>query len=84
MLRGIARGVVLAALAALAGACGSSTTTTAPTVVTITETYTGTLIPASPGLSALMRDVPIGSIDAAPTIRRLDMLVRHRRPLASG
>jgi hypothetical protein len=49
MLRGIARGFVLAALAALAGACGSTTTVTAPTVVTITESYSGTLIPASAG-----------------------------------
>jgi hypothetical protein len=49
MLRGIARGVVVAALGALAGACGSSTTPTTPTVVTITENYTGTLIPASAG-----------------------------------
>jgi hypothetical protein len=50
MVRGIARGIVLAALAALAGACGSSTTTTTPTPVTITETYSGTLIPASAGV----------------------------------
>jgi hypothetical protein len=49
MLRGIARGIVLAALAALAGACGSTTTVVAPTPVTITETYSGTLIPASAG-----------------------------------
>lgn len=47
MLRGIARGVVLAALAALAGACGSTTTAPTTTVATITETYIGTLIPAS-------------------------------------
>jgi hypothetical protein len=49
MFRGIARGIVLAALAALAGACGSTTTTTTPSVITITETYSGTLIPASAG-----------------------------------
>jgi hypothetical protein len=49
MLRGIARGVVLAALAALAGACGSTTTAPTTTVQTITETYIGTLIPASAG-----------------------------------
>jgi hypothetical protein len=49
MLRGIARGVVLAALAALAGACGSTTTSPDTTVATITETYIGTLIPASAG-----------------------------------
>jgi hypothetical protein len=50
MLRGIARGIVLVALMALTGACGDDTTTpTTPTVVTITETYTGTLIPASAG-----------------------------------
>ena len=49
MLRGIARGTVLAALLALAGACGSTTTPTTPTIATITETYSGTLIPASAG-----------------------------------
>jgi hypothetical protein len=50
MLRGIARGVVLVALMALTGACGDTTTTNpTPTIVTITETYSGTLIPASAG-----------------------------------
>src|SRR3954452_18326720 len=49
MLRGIARGIVLVALAALAGACGSTTTPTTPTVIAITDTYSGTLIPASAG-----------------------------------
>jgi hypothetical protein len=37
----------LAALMALAAACSESTTPIAPGVVTITETYSGTLIPAS-------------------------------------
>jgi hypothetical protein len=50
MLRGIVRGIVLVALAALAGSCGSSTTVTTPTPITITETYSGTLIPASAGV----------------------------------
>jgi len=50
--------------------------------VTVAVQEHGTLIPASPGLSALMRDVPIGSMDVARTIRRLEVLVRHRRPLA--
>ena len=50
MLRGIVRGIVLVALAALAGSCGSSTTVTTPTPVTISETYSGTLIPASAGV----------------------------------
>ena len=49
MLRGIARGIVLAALAALAGACGSTITSPTTTVATITETYKGTLIPAGAG-----------------------------------
>jgi hypothetical protein len=49
MLRGISRGIVLAALAALAGACGSTPITTVPTPVIITESYSGTLIPASAG-----------------------------------
>jgi hypothetical protein len=42
----------------------------------------GTLIPASPGLSALMRDVPIGSMDVAHTIRRMEVLTQHRRSSA--
>jgi hypothetical protein len=50
MLRGIARGIMLAALAALAGACGSTTTVVAPTPVTVSETFSGTLIPASAGV----------------------------------
>lgn len=50
MLRGISRGIVLAALAALAGACGSTTTVVAPTPITIIENYSGTLIPASAGV----------------------------------
>jgi hypothetical protein len=46
MLRGISRGVLLAALAA-AAACGDTTTPTAPAPTIITETYSGTLIRAS-------------------------------------
>ena len=50
MLRGIVRGIVLAALAASVGACDSETTTPpAPTPIIISETYSGTLIPASAG-----------------------------------
>ena len=50
MLRGIARGVVLVALMALTSACGDDTTTpVTPSIVQITETYAGTLIPASAG-----------------------------------
>jgi hypothetical protein len=48
MLRRIACGTLLCALAALAGACGSATIPTTPTVPTkVTETFTGTLNPAS-------------------------------------
>jgi hypothetical protein len=50
MLRGIVRGTVLAALLALAGACGSTTTIVAPTPVTVAESFSGTLIPASAGV----------------------------------
>lgn len=50
MFRGIVRGIVLVALAALAGSCGDTTTVTTPSVITITETYSGTLIPASAGM----------------------------------
>ena len=49
MFRGIARGIVLVALTALTGSCGDTTTTPTPTIVTITETYSGTLIGASAG-----------------------------------
>jgi len=49
MFRGIARGIVLVALVALAGACGTTTTVPTPVINTITETYSGTLIPASAG-----------------------------------
>jgi hypothetical protein len=48
MLRGIGRGIVLAALVALA-ACSDTTTPTTPTSAIITETYSGTLIPSSAG-----------------------------------
>jgi len=48
MLRGLACGIVLAACAAVA-ACGDTTVPTTPTTATITETYSGTLIPASAG-----------------------------------
>jgi hypothetical protein len=50
MFRGIARGIGLAALAALAGACGSTPTTPTAPIATITETYQGTVIPASAGV----------------------------------
>src|SRR3954447_24137678 len=49
--------------------------------VTVRVQEDGTVIPASPGLSALMRDVPIGSMDVARTIRRLEVLVQHRGPI---
>jgi hypothetical protein len=67
MLRGIARGVVLVALMALTGACGD-TTTTAPTlpIVQITETYSGTLIPASAGTFSFTT-LTGGSINATLT-----------------
>ena len=50
MLRGIVRGTALAALLALATACGSTTTIVAPTPITVSETFSGTLIPASAGV----------------------------------
>ncbi|HEY2434142.1 MAG TPA: hypothetical protein VGI12_15815 [Vicinamibacterales bacterium] len=49
MFRRIARGFALAALAALITACGSTTTTVVPTPVIVSETFIGTLIPASAG-----------------------------------
>src|SRR5215510_9926838 len=48
MLRGFARGIVLAALVALA-ACGDTTTPTAPAPTIITSTFSGTLIQSSAG-----------------------------------
>ena len=47
MLRRIACGVLLCATAALAGGCSDKTTGTAPTPVPITETFSGTVNPAS-------------------------------------
>ena len=48
MLRGFACGIVLAACAAVA-ACSDTTVPTTPTSAIVTETYSGTLIPASAG-----------------------------------
>jgi hypothetical protein len=48
--------------------------------VTVSAREDGTLVPSSPGLSALMRDVPIGSMDVTRAIRRLDSLAQHRQP----
>ena len=47
MLRRIACGILLAATAALTSACGDEITATTPTVTTITETFTGSVSPAS-------------------------------------
>ena len=47
MFRRIACGILLSAAAALTGACGSTTTPTTPTPVATTETFSGTLNPAS-------------------------------------
>ena len=47
MFRRIACGILLCATAALAGACGNTTLPVAPTGGPFTETFTGTLSPAS-------------------------------------
>jgi len=47
MLRRIACGTLLCGLAALAGACSDKTPTTPTTPTPVTETFTGTLNPAS-------------------------------------
>jgi len=66
MLRGMARGIALAALMALS-ACGDDTVTpTTPSIATITETYSGTLIPASAGTFSFTTLVG-GSITATLT-----------------
>jgi len=67
MLRRIACGFVLAALAALAGACGSTTTVVAPTPVTVTETFQGTLIPASAGMFTFTSTLTGGTVVATLT-----------------
>ncbi len=55
MLRRIACGTLLCALAALAGACSSATTPTTPTTpTTVTETFTGTLNPASTNVHSFL------------------------------
>jgi hypothetical protein len=47
MLRRMACGLLLCATAALAASCGDDTTGPAPTPVPVTETFTGTVSPAS-------------------------------------
>lgn len=47
MLRRMACGLLLCATAALAASCGDETTGPAPTPVPVTETFTGTVSPAS-------------------------------------
>jgi hypothetical protein len=47
MLRRIACGTLLCTIAALAGACSDSATPTTPTPTPITETFSGTVNPAS-------------------------------------
>ena len=47
MFRRMTCGILLSAMTALTAACGSTTTPTTPTPVATTETFTGTLNPAS-------------------------------------
>jgi hypothetical protein len=54
MFRRIACGILLCATVALAGACGSTTLPVAPTGGPFTETFSGTLIPASANLHAFL------------------------------
>jgi hypothetical protein len=54
MFRRIACGILLCATVALAGACGSTTLPVAPTGGPFTETFIGTLIPASANLHAFV------------------------------
>jgi hypothetical protein len=68
MLRRIACGTLLCALAALAGACGSTTTPTTPTPPkTVTETFTGTLNPASTTVHAFVTSIG-GPVTATLTL----------------
>src|SRR3954451_1053731 len=66
MLRRITCGILLAATAALASACGDDITVTAPTVTTITETFTGSVSPAS-GATHAFTTLTGGTIKAALT-----------------
>jgi hypothetical protein len=63
MLRRIACGILLAATAALASACGDDITATAPTVTTITETFAGSVSPAS-GATHAFTTLTRGAIEA--------------------
>jgi hypothetical protein len=54
MFRRIACGIVLSVMAALAGACSDTKPPTTPTPITATETFTGTLLPASANLHSFI------------------------------
>jgi hypothetical protein len=54
MLRRMACGTLVCAMAALTGACGDTTTGPTPTPTPITETFDGTLNPASTTLHAFV------------------------------
>jgi hypothetical protein len=54
MFRRMTCGILLSAMTALTAACGSTTTPTTPTPVATTETFTGTLNPASANLHSFI------------------------------
>jgi hypothetical protein len=66
MFRRIACGILLTAMAALTGACGSTTTPTTPTAVITTDTFSGTLNPASASVHSFIT-LTGGSIGATVT-----------------
>jgi hypothetical protein len=68
MLRRIACGMLLCALAALAEACGSSTTAPTPAPTPITETFEGTLNPASTNVHTIVAALTGGAVTATLTV----------------
>jgi hypothetical protein len=67
MLRRIACGTLLCALAALAGACGTTTTAPTETPTPITETFNGTLNPASSNVHTVVAALTGGAVTATLT-----------------
>ena len=68
MLRRIACGTLLCAMAALAGACGDTTTAPTETPKPITETFDGTLNPATTNVHAIVAALTGGLVTATLSV----------------
>jgi hypothetical protein len=67
MLRRIGCAILLCAMVALAGACGGTTLTPTPTPTPVTETFTGTLNPASVNLHSVVATLTGGAVTVTLT-----------------